>query len=152
MWKTQVLFMKGSSSMRTQHMTVESFVKRFESIAGKRLRQLAYLVAFVTVAYCQSQTVAAAGSPPQIVNFAASRSYGNVWVVSGTVIDDNLRSITVQLGGYLMDGTNVYPAVDGSFSYAFYVTPGDFAYISAIAYDSVENEYSQPAEVMIFGY
>jgi hypothetical protein len=105
-------------------------------------------------AYCQSNAAIADGlnPPPQIINFAASQVDVNVWVVSGTVIDDKLGSIVVEFGGYLLDGANVCPAADGSFSYSFYVPPGQFAYVAAIAYASDDGLYSEPAEVMIFGF
>jgi len=103
---------------------------------------------------CQSNAAIAdsLNPPPQIINFAASEVGGNIWVVSGTVIDDNLGSIVVELGGYLLDGENVCPAADGSFSYSFYVPPGMFAYVAAIAYAADDGLYSEPVEVMIFGF
>ncbi len=88
--------------------------------------------------------------PPQIVNFAATKVSANAWVVSGTVIDDNMAAITVQLGGYLQ-GVNVYPAADGSFSYGFYLAPGQGAYIAALAIES-DGAHSQPAEIYVVGY
>jgi hypothetical protein len=145
--------MKGSSSMTTQRTPLSTFIERPENIAGRmHLRRLAVVGAMVAAAFCQSSLAIADNAPPQIVNFAASAVDGNVWVVSGTVIDDNLGSIIVELGGYLQQGTNVCPAADGSFSYSFYVPPGQFAYVAAVAYASDDNLYSQPAELMIFGF
>ncbi len=89
--------------------------------------------------------------PPQITNFAASLVDTNVWYVSGTVIDDDLGSIVVELGAYLLGTVNIIPAADGSFSYCIYMTPGSFAYISAIATDSVDGAQSQPVGIIIYG-
>ena len=141
--------------MRTQCPSLRTFVGRFATIADRtHLRRLALVGAMFAAAYCQSNAAIAdsLNPPPQIVNFGASQVDVNVWVVSGTVIDDNLGSIIVELGGYLLDGTNVSPAADGSFSYTFYVSPGMFAYVAAVAYASDDDLYSEPAELMIFGF
>ena len=141
--------------MRTKYPSLRTFVSQFGTIARRsNLRRLAVVGAIVASAYCQFNAAIAdsLNLPPQIVNFAASQSDVNVWVVSGTVIDDNIGSITVELGGYLFDGVDLCPAPDGSFSYSFYMLPGQFAYVSAIAYASDGDVYSEPAELMIFGF
>lgn len=154
--------------MRVQRI-LGTLVGRFETTAGSaHLRRLACVGAIVVGTYFQSNVTMADGGavaagltgvppfaagidfPPKIVNFSASRSNGNFWVVSGIVIDDNTGGVTVQLGGYLQN-VIVHPAADGSFSYIFYLPPGQFAYIAALATDDDDGEYSQPAELYVMG-
>ena len=143
--------------------------RRFETIGGPvHLRRLAFVVAMVAAAYCQSNAAMADGDaiaviptgvptiggspdyPPQIVNFSASKASGNFWVVSGIVIDDDMADITIQLGGSI-PGAIIHPAADGSFSYGFYLAPGQYAYIAALAIED-DGERSQPAETYVVGY
>jgi hypothetical protein len=155
--------------MRMQCPSLGTFVSRFATVAGRsHLRQFVVVGAIVAAAYCQFNAARADDAiainpttvrtiadsldpPPQIINFAASRVDTNVWVVSGTVIDDNLGSIIVELGAYLLGTVNVSPGPDGSFSYCIYMAPGSFAYISAIAIDAVESLQSLPVGIIIYG-
>jgi hypothetical protein len=162
--------------MRVERTSLRTLMKRFEIVRGPtHLRRLALVWAIVVATYCQSQTAMADGGanvnattgipaiagfdippannsdlPPKIINFAASKGSANTWVISGTVIDDDMTDITVQLGGYLQ-GVTVCPAADGSFSYSFYLAPGQFAYIAALAIED-DGGCSQPAETYVVGY
>jgi hypothetical protein len=128
------------------------------------LRCIAIIGVISAAAHCQANTasandvaVAPSGSPaiaeslnlpPQIINFVAQRVGGSTCVVSGTIIDDNLEAVVIQLGGYLQ-GMTLYPAADGSFIYTFSLPPGQFAYIAALAFAEDDGTYSDPAETVI---
>jgi hypothetical protein len=115
------------------------------------LRCLAFVATVVTAAFCQSRTALADGIdlPPRIVNFQATKGSNGVCVVSGIVIDDDVSDITVQLGGYFPT-VIIYPAADGSFSYMFYLPPGQGAYIAGLASEP-DGEQSQPVQTFVVG-
>jgi len=161
--------MKGKApSMRTQFRALNIFHCRLRTnLLGTQVLRLTCISAIFAATLCHCNAATADGTavvaaptgvgpaagldlPPEIINFRADSAGGNYWVLSGTVIDDDIPMIVVQLGGYLQ-GVTLRPADDGSFSYVFYVPPGQWAYIPAMAIDTSDGQYSNPAQVYIGG-
>jgi hypothetical protein len=150
-------FLKGSSSMTAQRTSpIISLIRLTANPVRMQLRRLALIAAISAAAFYQSRAVSADDGaiaeslnlPPQIINFVAERVGDGTCVVSGVVIDDDMETVILQFGGYLQ-GVVMQPAADGSFSYTFFLPPGQFAYIAARALAQDDGTYSQPAETVI---
>lgn len=63
--------------------------------------------------------------PPQIVNFTATITAGNTWLLSGKVLDEAPANLRVNLtGSPLINNAQVFTAADGTFSFTVDVPAG----------------------------
>jgi hypothetical protein len=63
---------------------------------------------------------------PQITSFSASPGFGNVWVFSGTVVDESAQGLIVALGGLpSLNGKTATVASNGNFSLSVQLQPGE---------------------------
>ncbi|MBI3410245.1 MAG: hypothetical protein HY040_18035 [Planctomycetes bacterium] len=72
---------------------------------------------------------------PQIVDFVASHTTGNIWVLTGKVIDESPGGLTVYLNGMGLNNAAVTVNSDGTFSYTVQLDPNADGIITAVTTD-----------------
>jgi hypothetical protein len=73
---------------------------------------------------------------PQIINFTASASVGNLWVFRGQVIDESAPGLTVTFGGLAqLAGQTTTVASDGSFTFSVFLPAGTYGEATALTTD-----------------
>jgi hypothetical protein len=71
---------------------------------------------------------------PGLTDFSARPSIGNLWILGGTVSDENPSGCTIVFGGVL-DGHSVTVGADGKFTYSVELPSGTNGAVWATAFD-----------------